>query len=178
MSEVTRGRWANAYRNGDFLSIETWSGYRGMDRRDHKGKQNFLVPDAVDAVAGEAVLDALAHSRWVLGVPREGSTYPAGVEFDSDLYDYKLNIEQYTAWTKALMDRYGYKTKRALFKDMENCHIAVKDGIMKIVPLRHTKLEQWEGLGPNDAGAVEISADGSPAEIGAALRLAFARCTE
>jgi hypothetical protein len=39
-------------------------------------------------------------------------------------------------------------------------------------------LEQWEGLGPNDAGAVEIPADSTPAEIGAALRLAFTRCTE
>lgn len=178
MSEVTRGRWAHAYRNGDFLFIETWSGYRGGERGDYKGKRNFLAPEAVDAVAGEAVLDALAHSRWVLGVPRKGSTYPAGVEFDSDLYDYKLNIEQYAAWTQALMDRYGYKTKRALFKDMENCHIEVKSGSMKIVPQRHVKLEAWEGLGPNNAGAVEIPADSTPEEIGAALRLAFTRCTE
>lgn len=178
MSEVTRGRWANAYRNGDFLLIETWSGYRGVDSRDHKGTQNFLAPDAVDAAAGEAVLDALAHSRWVLPVRKNDSIYPAGVEFDLDLYDYKLNAERYAAWTKALMDRYGYKTKRALFKDMENCDIAVKNGVMKIRPLRHTKLEQWEGLGPNDAGAVEIPADSTPAEIGAALRLAFTRCTE
>lgn len=178
MSEVTRGRWANAYRKGDFLFIETWSGYRGGDRRDHRGKQNFLAPDAVDAVAGEAVLDALAHSRWVLPVRDNDGTDPEGVEFDLDLYDYKQSAERYEIWIKTLMERYGYKTKRALFKDLENCQISVKDGVMKIVPLQHTKLEQWEGLGPNDAGAVEISADSSPTEIGAALRLAFTRCTD
>jgi len=178
MSEIIRGNWAGAIFNGDFMCVETWSGYRGGSHADYKGKKIFLKPDASDEAIGLAVRDALTKSRWVLGAPREGSTYPAGVEFDSDLYDYQLNIERYAEWTKALLDRYGYKTKRALFKDMENCSIETTGGIMKIIPKRHVKLEQWEGLGPNDAGAVEIPADSTPAEIGAALRLAFTRCTE
>ncbi len=177
MSDVTRGWWASAYRNGDFLLIETWSGYRGMDSRDHKGKRNFLAPDAVDAVIGESVLDALSQSRWVLPVRKGDSKYPADVEFDFDLYDCKQGAERYEAWVKNLMARYDYKTKRALFKGLENCQISVKDGVMKMVPLQHTKLEQWEGLGADNAGAVEIPADSTTAEIGAALRLAFSRCT-
>lgn len=178
MNEITRGAWAGAYRNGDFLLVETWSGYRGIDSRDYKGIQNFVTFNASDEELGVAVMEALARSRWVLPIRKNDSAYPADVEFDLDLYDYKQAAERHAIWIKALMERYNYKTKRALFKDMENCQIAVKDGTMKIVPLRHTKLEQWEGFGPNDAGAVEISADSSSAEIGAALRLAFARCTE
>ncbi len=149
-----------------------------MDSRDHKGKRNFVALDAVDAMVGEAVLDALTQSRWVLPVRKIDSKYPDDVEFDLDLYDYKQSAERYEIWIKMLMERYGYKTKRALFKDLQNCQISVKDGIMKIVPLRHTKLEQWEGLGSNNAGAVEIPTDSTTEEIGAALRLAFARCTE
>lgn len=178
MDEVIRGAWADAIFNGDFMCVETWSGYRGGSHADYKGQQIFLKPDASDEAIGLAVRDALAKSRWVLGIPRAGSVYPPDVEFDPDLYDYKLNAERYAAWTKELMERFGYKTKRALFKDMENCAIEAIGGIMKIIPKRHIKLEAWEGLGPNNAGAVEISADSSPAEIGAALRLAFTRCAE
>jgi hypothetical protein len=173
MSEITRGRWAAAYSNGDFLVIETYSGYRGGHCADYKGKQNFLAPDAEDTQMGDAVLDALAHSRLVLPAPREGLNFPAEVEFDSDLYDYKKNIERYAAWTKTLMDRYGYKTKRVLFKNMLSCNISVENGMMKIRPMRQIKQEQWHGLGAND---VDIPADSSPTEIGAALRLAFSRC--
>lgn len=178
MNEVTRGRWASAYCNGDFIHIETWSGYRGMDRRDYKGKSNFLALSASDEDLGFAVLDALAHSRWLLGCPREGFVPPSGLEFDMEQYDYKLTAERNAQWLKLLMERYGYKTKRALFKNFLNCGIESKDGVIKIIPMRRAGAEGWEGLGPNDAGAVEIPADSSPAEIGAALRLAFGRCAE
>ena len=178
MNEVIRGTWASAIFNGDFICVETWSGYRGGSHADPKGSQIFLKPDASDEAIGLAVLAALVGSRWVLPAPRDGFVDPPGLEYDMDLYDYKLNIERYAAWTKSLMERFGYKTKRALFKNMENCAIDVTSGVMKIIPKRHVKLEAWEGLGPNNAGAVEISADSSPAEIGAALRLAFTRCAE
>ena len=176
MNEVIRGYWENAYLNDDFICVETWSGYRGGHRGDPKGKQNFVAPDASDEALGAAVLDALAHSRWVLGAPRDGFVDPPGLEYDMELYDYKQTAEQYIQWIKNLMERYSYKTKRALFKDLENCRIAVKGGVMKITPMRHTKLEQWEGLGPNDEGSIEIPADSTPVEIGSAVRLAFSRC--
>ena len=178
MNEIIRGRWAGAIFNGEFMCVETWSGYRSGTHADPKGSLIFLERNASDEVIGLAVQDALAQSRWVLGTPRAGSVYPPDVEFDSDLYDHKLAAERYVVWTKALMERLGYKTKRALFKDMENCAIEAIGGVMKIIPKRHVKLEAWEGLGPNHAGAVEIPADSPPAEIGAAVRLAFTRCTE
>jgi len=76
------------------------------------------------------------------------------------------------------MDRYGYRTKRALFKNMKSCGILAEGDVIIISPSRHEKLEAWgreKGDGIED---VVIEANRSPSEIGAALRLAFSRCTE
>lgn len=174
MSEVIRGYWAKASCNNDFICVETWSGYRGGTDYDPKGKQNLLPPDASDVAIGEAVQDALVHSRWVLPVRREGSTYPVGVEFDRSVGDYAVN---YPAWVKALMERYGYKTKRALFKDMKSVGIESKNGVLTFTPSHHSKLEGWVGLGDGGEANVAIPSTSTAEEIGAALRLALSRCT-
>jgi hypothetical protein len=174
MSEVTRGYWAGVKCNSDFICVETWSGYRGGTDRDPKGKQNLLPPDASAVALGEAVQDALAHSRWVLPARREGSTYPEGVDFDMSVSDYKVN---YPAWIKALMERYGYKTKRALFTGMKRVSIENKNGVLTFTPWHHAKLEGWVGLGDGGDAKVVIPATSAAEEIGAALRLALSRCT-
>ncbi len=175
MDEVIRGYWAGVYFNSEFICVETNSGYRG-GRSDYKGKQHLLNPDVSDESLGNAVLDALAHSRFVLGAPRAGSVYPPDIEFDMELYDFKHTSEHYTKWVADLMTRYGYKTKRALFKNMHSCNIESCKGIIKITPMHHTKLELWEGLDPSNTGTIEILVGSTPSEIGAALRLAFGRC--
>lgn len=175
MSEVIRGYWAHAICNHDFICVETYSGYRGGTNVDPKGKRLFLSPDVGDDVLGAAVLNAIAHSRFVLGAPREGSSYPPDVEFDMELYDYKLNIERHAQWVKDLMTRYGYKTKRALYKGMRNCSIENQQGVLTIGPYHHSKLDMWER---GDIENVVIPAESTSAEIGAALRLGFSRCTE
>lgn len=76
-----------------------------------------------------------------------------------------------------LMEKYGYKTKRALFKDMKNCSIHCINDLIIISPTHHEKLESWSGKGINESDNVVISVNESPAEIGAALRLALSRCT-
>lgn len=175
MNQVVRNYWAGAKNNGDFICVETWSGYRAPVG-DYKGKQHLLTPDTSDEVLGAAVKDALAHSRFVLGVPRPGSVYPPELEFDMELYDYKKSAERYAAWIKNLMTTYGYKTKRALFKDMKSCGIESKEGILTIRPSYHEKLEAWSGHCISEDDYVVLPADSTPAEIGAALRLAFSRC--
>jgi hypothetical protein len=95
-----------------------------------------------------------------------------GVEFDMSVCDYKTN---YPVWVNALMERYGYKTKRALFKNMKNVGIANKNGVLTFTPRHHYRLEGWEGV-RGDAKVV-IPATSTPEEIGAALRLALSYCT-
>lgn len=183
MSEVVRrdkaglplkGDMAGISFNGNFICVETWSGYSSSNR-DFRGVQHFLNPGVLDSELGEAILDAMAHSRFVLPAPRTDAWQHPDAEFDLDLYDYQQGIERYKAWKDDLMARYGYKTQRALFKDMKNCSVERCNGALTIRPSHHAKLEGWEG-----STAIEnviLPADSTPAEIGAALRLAFSRCT-
>jgi hypothetical protein len=153
---------AQAYDNGDFYCIETYSGYYGS-LRDPKGVQHLLPPQASDEELGNAVLDALSRSRIV-------KTAEA-----PELYVGRDERErEYRDWIARLMQRYGYATKRALFKKMKSCSIdRRKGGMISFFPKDHKQLETWELL----EGAEVTLADGSaPEQVGAALRLAFSRC--
>ena len=172
-NEVIKGYWASVYCNNNFICVRTNSGYRGGTDVDPKGTQHFISTDASDEDIGLAVVDTLAHSRWILSAPREGSIYPLEVEFDSDL-TFKKRIERHTIWVKLLMERYNYKTKNALFKGMKNCHLEKKSGVIAFNPTHHEKLEAWSGTGED----VVIPDTSASAVIGAALRLALSRCTE
>ena len=172
IKEIVKMRWVRARYSGDFLCINTFSGYGGMSIQDPKGSQHLLAPDASDEELGLAVLDALAHSRFVLSAPQEGVTVHPEVEYDFELYDRAKNDELYLAWIEDLMKRYGYKTKRALFKNMENCFIEQESDMLRIIPTYHQKLEQWGGK----IEPVVLPYKSTAAEIGSALREGFRRC--
>jgi hypothetical protein len=181
MNNVTNGSWATAKYNQDFFCIETSSGYGEGSRIDPKGVQHLLDASIDEKSLGHAVLDALNRSRGlVLGAPRVGSVYPPGVEFDADLYDYKKNIERDAIWKKSLMERYGYKSVRELFKQLMNCDIERANGQITITPFRREGTEGWHSLSKKrgEPPDLVIPATSTPAEIGAALRLAFSRCIE
>ncbi|WP_082676190.1 contact-dependent growth inhibition system immunity protein [Pannonibacter phragmitetus] len=107
MNEVVRSRWASAKFNNDFFRIETYSGY-SSPIRDPLGVQHLLQPDASDQELGSALLDALAHSRFVLGVPRNDVRVHPEVTYDMSLYDYELSRQRYAEWIRKLMERFGY----------------------------------------------------------------------
>ena len=178
MNEIARGYWANAICNSDFICIETYSGYRGGTNRDPKGRQYFLNSDANEEALGLAIRNALSHSRFVLAAPRSDITYSSEVEFDMELYDSKLGVERYVAWTKALMERYNYKTKQALFKDMKCCNIINQSGLLTIRPTHHKALEAWTRTKDDGIEDIIIPSENSLIEIGAGLRTAFSRCTK
>jgi len=110
----------------------------------------------------------LALSRFL--PPEERS------EEDLALFDRDAVSERYLEWVRSLMTTYGYKTKRELFKDMKNCSIECRNGTIIIGPSCHDRLEGWSGDGIRQEDHVVIRADGPVADVGAALRLAFARC--
>ena len=164
MTEVRKTAWAEAKNNGEFICVETYSGYRSSTR-DPQGKQHLLCPSVGDQELGAAVLDSLAHSRFV--PPQE----------DIALFDSDLVSKRYLEWVNNLMTIYGYKTKRALFKNMKNCNITCRDGLITMGPSHHEQLEAWSGDGISKEDYVVIPSDSPPADVGAALRLAFSRCT-
>lgn len=88
-----------------------------------------------------------------------------------------MNASQITAcelqWVGSTLERFGYKTRRALFKDMKKCSIESKEGQITIRPSHHEKPEIWSGKGISESLYVTVPSQSHPADIGAALRLAF-----
>jgi hypothetical protein len=125
--------------------------------------QHLLAPQASDEELGNAVLDALSRSR-IVKTAEAPELYPDRDEAE------RLSKD----WVARLMQKYGYATKRALFKKMKSCSIERrKGGMISFLPTDHNRLEGWEFL----EGAEVTLADGSaPEQVGAALRLAFSRC--
>jgi len=161
--DVVKSSWAAAKMNSKFICVETCSGYRSSVL-DPQGRQHLLPLQVSDGELGAAVLDALAHSRFV--TPQE----------DLALFDYQLGNQRYAAWVTNLMSHYGYKTKRELFKTMSNCNITSSSGLIVISPTQHEALEGWSGDGIAEEDHIQLPADSSPSEVGAALKLAFSRC--
>lgn len=170
-------RAAVVKKNNDFFCTNTYSGYSGPTNWDPKGVQNLLPLDVSDDVLGAAVISSMDATRFVLPAPRKDVWIHPDVEFDMDLFDYKKGEEFYDSWVADMMRRYGYKTKRALFKGMNSCSVKSADGVIAIRPSHHEKLEAWSAAGINEEDHVKLPATASPEEIGAALRLAFSRCT-
>lgn len=175
MSEIVKTAWADAKFNTDFICIETYSGYRSS-HADPQGVQHLVRPDASDLELGAALLDALEHSRFVLPEPRKDVWIHPEATFDMRLYDYDLNNQRYAEWVCKLMRIYGYKTRRALFKDMKSCSVESRREVITIRPSCHEKLEVWSGKGIASSEHVTIPSKSTSSDVGAALRLAFSRC--
>lgn len=156
--------WANVFTTHDFLSVETYSGL-GRTGRDPLFPCHLLTPDVDDGRLGEVLLKALSDSRTLTDLADR-------IEF----FNLEKGKEQYAAWIEILMVKYGYKTKRALFKDMKNCGVHLVNGVITISPTYHEKLEAWGRTRGDGIEDVILSIDCSPAEIGAGLRLALSRC--
>lgn len=162
LQQVARKRWACAKMNSEFLCIDTYSGYRSC-ALDPEGKQHLLPIDAPDVAVGEALIDCLGHSRFLR--PDELDAF----------FDYERSTRNYAEWMQRLMHRYGYKTKRALFKEMKNCYIEQREGRIVMQPTRHEKLEGWGRSQGDERLDIEVAAGSSAADVGKALRLALSR---
>ncbi|WP_380184889.1 contact-dependent growth inhibition system immunity protein [Kalamiella sp. sgz302252] len=154
--------WAVCYCTNEFLLIETQSGL-GRTGSDPLFPSHLLSPDADDQCIGKTILQALSDSRTL-----------DNLEDRIAFFDLEKGKEKYANWIAMLMDEYSYKTKRALFKDMKHCIIHYVNDAITISPMRHEKLEAWEGLEQSEN--VILSLDNTPSEIGAGLRLALSRC--
>ncbi|MBU6149682.1 MAG: CdiI family contact-dependent growth inhibition immunity protein [Verrucomicrobia bacterium] len=153
---------ASASNNGDFMSIESYCGYTNPTTADPAAPEFLLNIDSSDEEVGKTILEALKNSKPV--------TY-------EEMQKLRINLsENYKAWIQRTMEKYGYKTKRALFKNMKSCSILRQDNLIIIKPSYHEKLEGWSGDGIKEEDYVKLPAASSFSEIGAGLRLAFERC--
>ncbi|WP_354162936.1 contact-dependent growth inhibition system immunity protein [Burkholderia sp. 567] len=148
--------------NEKFICLVPQSGYR-LAMAEPTAAEYVLAPDVQDDVLGEAIRSALAESRFL-------SLDQANV--------LRLTADsRYAEWVRSLMDRYGYGTKQALFKNMRSCSIVLSADELVLSPSHHDKLDSWSRAKDDGIEDVTIPRDSSSVEIGAALRLAFGRCT-
>ena len=163
MSGTQAKRWASAKKTPEFICVETYSG-RGRTAQDPAGKQFVLACDATNQELGAAVLQALDHSRVL------------SLEEASAFFEYKAVKLRYEQWVADLVERYGYKTRRSLFKDMISCDIKSDGCDVVFVPTRHEKLEAWGREKGDGLQELALPVSSCLDEIGRALRLAFDRC--
>ena len=154
---------ARISKNQDFIIVVTYSGYR-RTTRDPEGVQTILPLDVSDEELGQVTLLALAKSR-IIDVSELGP-----------LINRDNVKKRYDAWVADLMAKYNYKTKRALFKNMMQCSVEIRDGCLTISPFCHEKLEAWSGKGLTEDDDVILPVNSTTEEIGAGVRLAFSRC--
>ena len=150
---------ADIQGNREFVSVRAQIGYRTR-LIDPGFREILLSPDATGATLGEAILTAVSASRAIR--LEEAMALSAAAR------------EQYEFWVKEISERYGYASRKALFRYMRSCSVDLRPGGLTFVPTNHVRAESWSGL--PQAEHVVIAPASTAEEVGAALRLAFSRC--
>ncbi|HAV71795.1 MAG TPA: hypothetical protein DCX91_07740 [Stenotrophomonas sp.] len=173
MNKLRKTQWASVKANQEFVTVQTFSGYRSS-RMDPEGVRLILPPNVENEALGTAVLAALDASRFVLAQPREDVWIHPEATFDKRLYDLEFLKNASDEWVGLHMRKFGYKTRRELFKELLDCNVERRDQEIIISPTVHEKLEGWGGV-PEDQHVV-LPGSVTPAEVGEGVRLAMSRC--
>jgi hypothetical protein len=153
-------QWARINRTEKFISVRPLSGYRIIQPEDD-GYVHYLLPDASDELLGQALLEGLARSRFI---------FPPDPSFSKA----ERYLRCIRSWQEDFMQRYGYKTKRDAYKNMDWCEVARSEGKISIRPHQRDKPECFRRL-PAERTVI-IAATDDRIAAGAALRLALDRC--
>jgi hypothetical protein len=155
---------SSVYFNGDFFKLQTMS-RRGMRYADPDVEPFYLLPDAENQILGQTLRLALSKSKEV-------SVEKFDEIFKSGIVQEKLKEEN-----KKLMKQYGYKTKRALYKNMNCCWISVYEGKIEIKPTHHDSIDGYSGISNDGPEILYLPVTATDEELGAALREGLSRCT-
>jgi hypothetical protein len=160
--EIPFAPMATIYRSPRFIVIETISGSSALHHREDKAFRTYLEPGAANEILGKTLLAALDRSR--LFNPFS----------EREFYDGNRVMRAENNWEKEFMSRYGYKTKRDAYKDLDWCYVKRDAGKISIQPHRRYKINAWKRL-PADRTVIipDIRDDDA---VGAAVRLALDRC--
>lgn len=161
MRDFTPG--ASIEVNLDFVWVWTESEC-GLWRPDFAAGISRYNRDVEANILGQAILAALAKSRRV--------------ETDEQLFGGMRPIDRIRLWENEEMAALGYKTLRAMYRNMMRVSVERDHGVITFAPSRHDKLQAWEGFARDDADhqPVLIDANASPEDIGEAALLALSRC--
>jgi len=155
---------AEAMFNGDFYRIIPMS--QGMlSYAEPSASPQYLDPYADDESLGKAVREALSHSKRV-SIDEFQNIFHSGI--------IQKNADERNALA---MKEYGYKTKRAMWKKMDSCGVAVFDDRIEIQPTHQKSLDSYTANKTEGPFPLDIPTTASDAELGAVLREGFKRCT-
>ena len=157
------GKNATATITSKFINIDTYSGH-GLLSVDVKGAHILLSPTAFPETIGKAVMEALSRSRFL------------SLEEARDIPTQKAEGEEYQRRIEAMVKDFGFRSRRAMFKNMMNVFIRKSEDVMTFKPSIHTGLERWGSNKSDGLEEVVIHANSDPATIGSALLEAFKRC--
>ena len=157
--QVPFTQWADIHRTERFISAEPLSGY-SLVHRDDEGCIFYLSPEASADELGQALLEALGRSRFVL--PR------------ADPLQWEKYERHEQNWQKDFMRRYGYKTRREAYQTMDWVRTERSEGKVSFEPHKRGKPGHWISLTADERVVVPATMDAAVA--GAALRLALIRC--
>jgi hypothetical protein len=153
-----------AFFNGDFFYVVTQS-IGMLSYPEPSADPHFLPPDVDDATLGRTLRLALSLSRSV------DSEEFQRLWKSGDIQKIENSRE---AWA---MNEYGYKTKRAMRRNMNCCWISVSEGEVQVKPTHHKSLDTYTGISNDGPEILHVPELASDAELGAALREGFRRCT-
>jgi hypothetical protein len=151
-------QWANIHRTERFISFEPLSGYRRA-LRENEGYVIYLPPITTDEALGRALLEVLDKSRFI---------WPPD---EPEFFEWQRYVRCIRNWEKDFVRRYGYKSKREAYKNMDWCVVRRSEGKISITPHKRDKPEYFINLPP-----LVIQATTDAAVIGGALRQALDRC--
>ena len=154
-------QWADVSRTDRFICVQPMSGY-GLIQPDDDNYAIYLPPDAADDALGQALLECLDKSRFI-PPPNE-----------PEFFKWQRYVPLYKNWQKEFMLRYGYKTKREAYRNMDWCRVWRFEGKIRIQPHKRDRPEYFSDL--PDERTVVIPSVTAAAAAGAALRQALDRC--
>ena len=155
--------WTGIKFNKIFVNIVTYSGYRGC-RADRAAFEAYLSPDPDAETMGETVLKALSFSRTI------------DIDEIPVFFDRAAVKLLYETWVAYVAERFAYKSRRVLFKDLMSCSVTRSKGFITIHPSRRKGSESWIGLENYDESAVVLDEACTAVELGEGLLLAMQRC--
>lgn len=145
--------------NREFICLRAEVGYR-THLPDPEFAPIVLTPETNDGELGEAVLLALAASHQVTLQEGQALRGAAG--------------EIHERWVKSLLERFKYRSRRALFQFMKSCAVERDADGLVFRPTKHVRPEAWEGLDRSQEAVIDATS--RPEQIGAATKEGLGRC--
>lgn len=147
--------------NGSFFWIKTMS--EGMlCYAEPDAEQHLLDADIEDAILGETIRKAFSASK-VVSVPEFQKIFASGIV-----------QEKAEERRKFIMQQYGYKNKRALFKGMLSCSVYLKNEEIKLQATRQNGIDGYSA-DTSDYNAI-ISNNVSDTELALAVKECLKHC--